>query len=82
MIDLVSSNSSKRTRSASIVSDLPHGNNAAPEASPIATTKPSLPLPTTTATTAAKPAQPRARRGGGRKAQVQELAEGEEGTRA
>ncbi|THH02287.1 hypothetical protein EW026_g564 [Hermanssonia centrifuga] len=71
-------NSSKRTRSASIVSDLPHGNNAAPEASPIATTKPSLPLPTTTATTATKPAQPRARRGGGRKAQVQELAEGEE----
>lgn len=60
----------KRTRSASIVSDRTHMNNehAIVEASPVAV-KPPLPPPPTTGTT--KSSASRAKRGGPRKVQLQ-----------
>jgi hypothetical protein len=81
------SNSTKRARSASIVSDRTHVTNAAQDvASPITTTKPPLLLPPPpsagTNSSTAKGTASRAKRGA-RKAQIQDTmsVDGDEGER-
>lgn len=78
--NLITSVPAKRPRSVSIVSDRTHVTNAAPEASPTVTTKPILPTTVSVASNATAKAG-RAKRGGARKAQVQDVipADGEEG---